>query len=156
MGAVGGDRDHVVELQQALARDVQGDPVREGKPVPEARVDRVLEVGVAVDEPRDDHAAGEALAAAELGRGPDAGDRAVVGDRYGPVRNRVALDGDDPVRRDDPHRASASAAERSQRRSMNTESQIDASKSTNSGTTSSTSETGSIVGSRIANVSIST
>ena len=48
------------------------------------------------------------------------------------------------------------AAERSQRRSMNTESQIDASKSTNSGTTSSASETGSIVGSRIANVSIST
>ena len=113
---------------------------------------------MAVDEPRDDHAALEPLATAQVGGGPDGGDPPVVGDRDRAVRDRIALHGDDPVRGDDPHRASASAsaAERSQRRSMKTESQIDASKSTKSGTTSRARETGSIVGSRIANVSIDT
>ena len=111
---------------------------------------------MAVDEPRDDRAPGERLPRAEIDGRADRGDPAVVADRHGAVGDRVALDGDDPVGRDDPHRASASAAERSQRRSMKTESQIEASKSTSSGTTSSTSDTGSTVGKRIANVSIAT
>ena len=158
--AVRRDRAHVVEVESPLALDMEPDPRRERLPVAEAGVDGVLEVRVAVDEPGDDRAALEPLATAQLGGRPDGGDPPVVGDRHCAVRDRIALHGDDPVRGDDPHRASASAsasaAERSQRRSMKTESQIDVSKSTKSGTTSRARETGSIVGRRIANVSIDT
>ena len=46
--------------------------------VAEARVDRVLEVRVAVDEPRDDHAPVEPHPHPELGRRPDRGDPAAA------------------------------------------------------------------------------
>ena len=83
--AVGRDRAHLVEVEQALARDVHADPRREREPVAEPGVHGVLEVGVAVDEPRDDHAALEALARPDVRRRPDVRDRSVVGDRDGAV-----------------------------------------------------------------------
>ena len=63
---------------------MQPDPVSEGEPVAEACIDGVLEMGVRVDEARDDGRVGEAPALAELGRRPDGGDPAVL-DRDGPV-----------------------------------------------------------------------
>ncbi len=81
MRAVGRDRAHVVEVEQALARDVQADPRRELEPVAEARVHRVLEVRVAVHEPGRITQPRERLALAEVGHGTDGGDPPVVADR---------------------------------------------------------------------------
>ena len=118
---------HVLVVEEALPGDVHADPGGERKPVAEARIDRVFEMGMAVDEAGDDHASLEALARAELGGGADCGDRPVVGDRDGPIGDRLALDRDEPIGGEQPHSASASAAERSQRRSITTESQMESS-----------------------------
>ena len=182
MRPVGCDRAHVVDFEQALPSDVQADPRRELEPVPEARVHRVLEVRVAVHESRQDHAPRERLALAEVGGAADGGDPPIVADGDRALADRFTLDRDRPSRRRRASRLEfctgrgrrpwgtmgpgpsrrrrrahrASAAVRSQRRSMNTAIQMEASKSTRSGTVSSTSETGSTVGSRIANASIPT
>src|SRR4029079_5428366 len=137
---VGRDRAHLVEVEKALPPDMQADPRREIEPVPEAGVHRVLEVRVAVHEARQDPAPRERLALPEVGGAADGRDPPVVADRDRAAAYRVALDRDDPVGGDESHRASAAA--RSQRRSMKTEIQMDASKSTRSGTVSSTSDTG--------------
>ena len=50
-----------------------------------------------------------------------------IGRGRGAVANRLALDRDEPIGRKCPHKASAWAADRSQRRSIRTESQIDSS-----------------------------
>ena len=64
-----GDVLHVLDLDARLALDVHADPVAEGQPVAEAGVDRVLEMGVRVDEAGDDGRVGVARALAELRRG---------------------------------------------------------------------------------------
>ena len=54
--------------------DMHADPVSEGQPVAEACVDRVLEMGVRVDEARDDGRVREArlpVLDPRLGGGPD-------------------------------------------------------------------------------------
>ena len=67
-----GDRDRVAVEQPRLPLDVEGDPRRERERVAEARVDRVLEVRVRVDERRDDDGLVEAPPLAlELGGRPD-------------------------------------------------------------------------------------
>ena len=103
------------------------------------------------------------LAAAEIGGGSDGGDRPVVGDLDRPIPDRRALDRNDPVRRDDLHARDVPAAEDielgvdpgsrplRQRGSITFAIQIDASKRIRSGIVSNSSETGSTVGSRIAN-----
>ena len=92
-----GDVLHVLEVDARLALDVEADPVAEGQPVAEAGVDRVLEMGVRVDEARDDGRVGEAPALAELGGGPDGDDPAVL-DRHGSVGDGRPGDGQHPVR----------------------------------------------------------
>jgi hypothetical protein len=76
---------------------MDGDPRPEREAVPEARVDRVLEVGVRVDEAGEDDRLLEPLALADLGHRPHPGDEPVVADRHGAVRDREAFDRDDPV-----------------------------------------------------------
>ncbi len=110
---------------------------------------------MAVHEARQDHAPRERLALPEIGGAADGGDPPIVADGDRALADRLALDRDHPVGGEDAAH-NASAAVRSQRRSMNTAIQMEASKSTRSGTVSSTSETGSTVGSRIANASIPT
>ena len=80
---------------------------------------------MAVDEPWGDDAPLEPLALTEVVGRADGRDAAVVSDRYRAVGDRLALDRDHPVRGDDSH--SASAAERSQRRSITTAIQIESS-----------------------------
>ena len=154
------DRDRVALEQAPLAGDVELDPGRKREPVAEARVDRVLEVGVRVHERRDDDRVREgAPLAFELRGGPD-GDDAAVLDRHASVAHGRSLDRDDPVGLVDgcarlgvgaaayaSRRASIWAA---QRFSRMTEAQIESSKSRISGITSNASETGSTVGSRMA------
>ncbi len=91
-----GDVLHVLEVDARLALDVEADPVSEGQPVAEACVERVLEVGVRVDEARDDGRVGEAPALAELCRGPDGEDPAVL-DRHGSVGDGRPGNGQHPV-----------------------------------------------------------
>ena len=60
------------KLDPALPLDVQRDPRPEREPVAEARIGRVLEVRVRVDEAGEDHRVREVLSRAELARRPDA------------------------------------------------------------------------------------
>ncbi len=87
-------------MQALLALDVEADPVAEvGETVAEAGIDGVLEMGVRVDEAREDDRVGEAPALAELGRRPDRKDPAVL-DRHCSVRDGRTADGQHPVRRE--------------------------------------------------------
>ena len=115
------DRLHLVAADPRLALDVQREPRREVEPVAEARVDRVLEVRVRVDEARDDRRVLEALARSELGRRADRRDPPVL-DAHRAVADRRALDGEHPVGGEDQLSTrswpSPPRAARSQRRSI--------------------------------------
>ena len=153
-----GDRLHLGAGRARLALDVRQDPRREREPVAEAGVDRVLEVRVRVDEARHDRGAREVLAGAELVAVPTAAIRpsSIATAPSRSARPRRAA----PSRRRAPSgrqvRVSSSNAARSQRRSMTLASRIESSNRISSGSTSSASETGSTVGSRIAKTTIST
>ena len=106
------DRDVLVEADPALALHVARDPGREvGEAVAEAAVDRVLDVRVRVDEPRQDRAALVARAGAELGRRADRRDAAVL-DRHRAVLDRRALDRQDPVGGEDVRHAGSGSGRR--------------------------------------------
>ncbi len=85
------DREELVRSDTRLALDVGPEPGSERLPVPEAGVDRVLEVRVGVDEPRDDDAVRKALPLAELGGGAD-GDDAPAFEGDGTPLDRGACD----------------------------------------------------------------
>jgi hypothetical protein len=78
---------------------VRREPRRERLTVAERGVDGVLEVRVRVDEARQDRGSREVLAAAELVARPDRLDPAVA-DGDGAVADGRALDGQDPVGRE--------------------------------------------------------
>ena len=87
------DREHLVEAELVLARDVRADPRSERLPVAEAGVDRVLEVRVCVDEPREDRRAVEVpLRPARLDR-----DDPPAVPAHARVAQRRPVDGEDPV-----------------------------------------------------------
>ncbi len=92
------DRDHRVEVETSLALDVEPEPVEERKAVAEARIERVLEMGVRVDEPGKDGGAPEVLEvlAVELVGPPDSDDPPVL-DRDTTVLDRRSLDRQHPV-----------------------------------------------------------
>ena len=92
-----GDRLRLLAADPRLALDVEPEPGREGPAVAEAGVDRVLEVGVRVDEPREDRGVREVLPRAELRDRSHRRDPVAL-DRHGAVRDRRPLDGQNPVR----------------------------------------------------------
>ncbi len=108
MGTDGCDCRHVVEVQRILPLNVHPDPGDERKSVAEPRIDGVLEMGVSVHEPGNDHAPLVVITLPEVVDPTDRLDRAVVGDRNRTPLDRQALDGNDPVRRDDSHGVSSS------------------------------------------------
>src|SRR5262249_52893630 len=147
--AAAGDRDHRLVVERALACDVQREPVAEHAAVAEAGVDRVLEVRVRVDEPRQDHRAGEVTLGAARG---DVDDPPVLpGDVC--VSQRRAVDREHPVGGDRGHVSTAGPPAlrmRLERRSSSTESQIEPSKRMMSGMNSKNRVTGSTPGSATA------
>ena len=92
-----GDRLRLLAADPRLALDVEPEPGRERPAVAEAGVDRVLEVGVGVDEPREDRGVREVLPRAELRDRSDRRDPVAL-DRHGAVLDRCPLDGQNPVR----------------------------------------------------------
>ncbi len=92
-GAAAGDRERLAGAEPSLARDVRAQPVREWCSVAEAAVDRVLQVGVCVDDSGQDE-----RAVVVLGR-PTGGDLddavALPGD--GSLPERRAVDRQHPV-----------------------------------------------------------
>ena len=99
-GAEPGDRLHVLEADPRLPLDVDQDPRRERQPVAEARVHRVLEVRVRVDEAGEDDGVRVLDAAPELVPRADRRDAAVL-DRDRAVADRRPGDRQHPVRRED-------------------------------------------------------
>jgi hypothetical protein len=106
----GGDREHVRVVEGLLPLHVHADPGHEREPVAEPGVDGVLDVRMRVDEAGHDHAPLVVLTPSDLRCPPDGRDRAVVGDGDGAFPDRLTLDGNDPVRRDDPHSVASSRA----------------------------------------------
>src|SRR5829696_688476 len=95
-----GDREELLGADPRLALDVCVEPGTERLPVPEARVDGVLQVGMGVDEARDDDTVREPLALAELAGGADGNDTTPLeGD--GTALDRGAGDREHPVRGED-------------------------------------------------------
>src|SRR5207244_13466568 len=91
------DRDVLLPADPALALGVQPDPLREiGERIAETGIDRVLELGVCVDETRQDRRLVEARSRSELGARADRGDAAVL-DGDCTLLDRWALDRQDPV-----------------------------------------------------------
>ena len=101
-GAKAGDRGHVLEVEPALSLHVQLEPRAEREPLAEAGVDRVLEVGVRVDEAGHDRALWEIVATVgrEVVSRADGQDQAVA-DGDTAALDRGSVDGQDPVGRVD-------------------------------------------------------
>ena len=100
------EREHRRQVEQVLARNVRRDPGPEGLPVAEARVARVLEVRVRVDEAREDCGVLEVPFGAT---GADVHDLAAF-EPDPAVRDRRPVDGQHPVRRHFPHSAAAAVS----------------------------------------------
>src|SRR5215210_461340 len=149
--AEAGDRRHLLEADPALALDVDGEPFVEREAVAEPCVDRVLEVGVGVDEAGEDDGAVEALSLAELVACAYRRD-AIPLDRDRAVRDRLALDREHPVGGVDGRHSGwgHKTPARAQRRSITAASQIENSKRSTIGIASNVSDTGSTVGSSTA------
>ncbi len=122
--AAAGDRHHLVERERPLARDVRSEPGPELLPVAEARVDRVLEVRMGVDDARDDHGAVEVAVRPATG---DLDDLPVLPGNEA-VGERRAVDREHPAGGDGGgHVPRAAVLMRVARRSRMTESQIESS-----------------------------
>jgi hypothetical protein len=140
--ALAGDRELVARRERALARDMYREPVAERLAVAEPPVHRVLEMGVGVDDPGDDHRTGVvSIGAARC----DLHDRPVApGDER--ILEWGAVDREHPVGGHRVAHVSSAACNRAERRSSNTDSQIEISYSTHSGATSRNVVTGSTPG----------
>ena len=92
-----GDVDVCLPADARLPLNVQRDPLRKvAQPVAEAAVDRIFEMRMRVDEPRNDGRIVEADPFAQLFGRADGSD-AIVLDRNGATLDRRALDRQDPV-----------------------------------------------------------
>ena len=100
-----GDRLHLLAADPRLALDVEPEPGREGPAVAEAGVDRVLEVGVRVDEPREDRGVREVLA-------PRRAPRSFPPPRSGRLRSPRRRSRSAPPRRAEPSPLRAPASRR--------------------------------------------
>ena len=135
-----------------LPLDVLRNPFGEvAEAVTEPSVDGVLEMRVRVDEPRHDHGVVVVGAHAQLSARADSGDQPVL-DRHGARFDRRAVDGQHPVGGEDSVQGSVTLAASACtiRFSINTESQIDASKRKSSGMASMIVVNGSTPGSATA------
>src|SRR5205823_3019053 len=146
------DRNVVLPPDPVLPFGMQPDPFREiGERIAKTGIDRIFEMGVRVDEAGDDCRVLEARTRTELGARPDRG-YATVLDRHGSLLDRRALDRQDPVGGEHPVHGSVRLAGSppGTRRSMSTDSQIDASKRISSGMASMIVVNGSTPGSATA------
>ena len=118
------DVDVLVEADPRLPLDVPGDPLGEVvEAVAKAAVDGVLEVRMRVDEAGKDDRIVVVLSSAQLFRRSDGDDPAVL-ELDGTALDRVAVDREHPVGRDD-HGVSMLVSTRTARRSTNTDNQIE-------------------------------
>ena len=127
------DPEHRLVVERALAQDVRGQPAAERLAVAEAGIDGVLEVRVRVDEARQDH---RPVAMVVRASRCDFRDPPVLPTDES-VPQRRAVDREYPVGGDGAHQVWIAAVRmRCERRSSRTDSQIEPSKRSASGSVS--------------------